>query len=60
MSAINFNDESGHHFKHPERSCKKCLKYPCIKGMDVLVGNFAAYGCTLFEDINTFEICRKK
>ena len=57
---MNFSDENGFHYKHPERSCEKCLKYPCVKNMEILRGNFAAYGCSRFEDSNTFEICHKK
>jgi len=51
-----FKDPDGFHYKHPERSCKHCTKYPCLPKMELLKGNFAAYGCKEFEDDNTFEL----
>ena len=59
-TTVMFKDHDGFHYKHPERSCKKCSKYPCLEGMDKLRGNFAAYGCTQFEDIDTFEVWKPK
>lgn len=53
---IMFKDKNGFHYKHPERSCKRCNKYPCLPNMKILLGDFAAYGCTMFEDSNIFEI----
>ena len=53
---VNFKDKDGFHYKHPEHSCKRCTKYPCLPHMDLLLGDFAAYGCTMFEDDNTFEV----
>ena len=55
-----FKDKDGFHYKHPERDCKKCKKYPCLHNMDILLGNFAAYGCVNFEDVNTFEVWKSK
>jgi hypothetical protein len=55
-----FKDKDGFHYKFPERSCKRCLKYPCVTNMDNLKGNFAAYGCKMFEDENIFYICKSK
>lgn len=53
---VMFKDKNGFHYKHPERSCKRCNKYPCLPNMNILLGDFAAYGCTMFEDSNTFEV----
>lgn len=44
-------DSSGTKYKHPERTCKDCERYPCMKGMDNLVCDFAKYGCRQFKDI---------
>ena len=59
MFVVNFKDSDGFHYKHPERSCKKCLKYPCLNKMDKLKSNFGAYGCRYYEDENTFDLCKK-
>lgn len=48
-------DRDGFSYKHPERSCKRCLKYPCLENMDVLKSDFAKYGCKNFDDSNVFE-----
>ena len=53
---VNFKDKDGFRYKHPERSCKRCTKFPCLPNMNILTGDFAAYGCTMFEDNNTFEV----
>ena len=55
-SEIIFKDKDGFHYKHPERSCLRCIKYPCLPNMDKLKGNFASYGCKYYEDINTFNV----
>ncbi len=54
INEIMFKDKDGFHYKHPERNCKNCKKYPCLNNMDKLYSNFAAYGCKMFEDINIF------
>lgn len=59
-SEVIFKDKDGFHYKHPERSCKRCKNYPCISGMDKLKGDFASYGCTLFEDANVFNVWKSK
>lgn len=59
INSVMFKDPDGFHYKHPERSCRNCSKYPCVENMENLKGNFAAYGCLNFDDINTFEICKK-
>lgn len=56
---IQFNDKDGVHYKHPERSCKHCLKYPCIDNQENLLSNFAAYGCLLYSGDDIFEICKQ-
>ena len=53
---VNFKDKDGFRYKHPERSCKRCTKYPCLPKMSLVFGDFAAYGCTMYEDDNTFEV----
>ena len=53
-------DPDGFHYRHPERSCNKCLKYPCIEGMECLLGDCAKYGCVNYENSNTFELCQQK
>ena len=55
-----FKDKDGFHYKYPERSCKRCMKYPCLEKMEILQCNFAAYGCKMFEDINVFKQCKPK
>lgn len=60
VSEIMFKDKDGFHYKHPERSCKRCMKYPCLKDMDKLKSDFARYGCLNYEDINTFNTCKPK
>lgn len=60
VSELMFKDKDGFHYKFPERSCKRCLNYPCVEKMETLQGNFAAYGCKKFEDSNTFNLCKPK
>jgi hypothetical protein len=55
-----FKDKDGFHYKYPERSCKRCLNYPCLENMNVLKCDFAAYGCKMYEDINVFNKCKPK
>ena len=43
-------DPTGLVYKHPARSCDKCLQYPCIDNMSILVSNFAAYGCENYTE----------
>lgn len=50
-----FKDRDGFTYAHPERSCTRCLNYPCIEKMDTLFSDFAKYGCINFDDINTFR-----
>ena len=52
---VNFKDKDGFRYKHPERSCSRCTNYPCLPNMDILLGDLAAYGCTMYKDENTFE-----
>ena len=52
---VNFKDQDGFRYKHPERSCKRCTNYPCLRNMNLFLGDFAAYGCTMYEDENIFE-----
>lgn len=59
-SEVIFKDKDGFHYKHPERSCRRCLNYPCLPNMSKLLGNFAAYGCRLWSNTNIFNIEKKK
>ncbi len=52
---VIFKDPDGFYYKFPERSCKRCLKYPCINNMDNLKSDFAKYGCKNWDDMNTFD-----
>lgn len=56
INPVMYKDPDGFHYKHPERNCHKCSKYPCLEKMETLKGNFAAYGCVNYENIDTFEI----
>lgn len=51
-----FKDKDGFHYKHPERSCKRCLNYPCLEKMDTLKGDYAKYGCVGWSDENVFDL----
>ena len=54
MSKKNLNhfeySPDGVKYKFPERSCKKCVKYPCFVGMEKRSCDFAKYGCIEFEN----------
>lgn len=56
---VTFKDENGFHYKHPERSCKRCLNYPCIEGFDNLKGDCAKYGCIHYSDENVFNTWKR-
>lgn len=43
-------DKFGLRYKYPDRKCKFCAKYPCFKGIEKCVSNFAAYGCSLYKE----------
>lgn len=60
IAEVKFKDKDGFHYKHPERSCIRCVNYPCLPDMSKLLGDFAAYGCKMFEDVNTFEVWKPK
>ena len=53
-SKIIFKDKDNFHYKFPQRSCLRCLNYPCIPNMDKLKSDFAKLGCRKFSDINVF------
>lgn len=36
------------------------MKYPCLEKMENLKGDFAAYGCKMYEDVNVFDKCKLK
>ena len=58
VKKVIFKDENGFHYRFPERSCDRCLKYPCVDDMQILKGNFAKYGCENWVDSNIFNICK--
>lgn len=60
ISEVMYKDKDGFHYKHPERSCNRCMKYPCLKDMDKLKSDFAKYGCVNYSDINIFSINKDK
>lgn len=52
---VKYRDTDGFTFRHPERSCKLCLNYPCVTNMDKLRCDFAKYGCINFKSVNVFN-----
>lgn len=55
-SKVNiFKDADGLTYAHPERSCSRCLKYPCIPDMKSLRSDFAKYGCINYDDVDIFR-----
>lgn len=55
IDELMYRDRDGVTYKHPERSCKRCLKYPCLPNIDSLYCDFAKYGCKHWSDLNTFD-----
>jgi hypothetical protein len=49
MKDSRFYDNAGVKYRFPERSCKKCNKYPCNKDIITLDVEFAKYGCIMYE-----------
>lgn len=49
-----FKDKDNYHYKFPQRSCSRCLNYPCVPSMDKLKSDFAKFGCKNFADVNVF------
>lgn len=60
VAEVMYKDKDGFRYRHPDRSCERCLKYPCIEGMNKLKGDMAKYGCKLYGDVNTFELWKSK
>lgn len=44
-------DRSGVKLKFPNRRCKDCKKYPCFRGIDKCVSDFASYGCVYYVEL---------
>lgn len=42
-------DRHGVVYTRPSRSCKKCINYPCFKGIENRACDFAKYGCIQFR-----------
>ena len=39
-------DKWGIKYKYPDRTCKKCIRYPCFSGqVEVCKCDYAKYGC---------------
>lgn len=49
-----FKDKDNYHYKFPQRSCSRCLNYPCVPSIDKLKSDFAKFGCKNFADVNVF------
>lgn len=44
-------DRWGILYKYPERTCKKCRRYPCFLGQaEVCKCDYAKYGCINYMD----------
>lgn len=41
------------YWKFPDRSCKDCQEYPCMKGQQTLKSDFAKYGCNQYIIVNS-------
>lgn len=54
MSKMIFKDRNNFYYKFPQRSCQRCLNYPCLPNMDKLKSDFAKIGCKNFNDSNIF------
>lgn len=51
VTAENFyKDKEGIIYKHPERTCKNCSKYPCFRGMELFTCDMAKYGCREYKE----------
>lgn len=51
-----YRDKNGVTYSFPERSCKRCLKYPCLDNMEILLSDFAKYGCIYWSDPDVYKI----
>lgn len=51
MDKLNlYKDKFGVKYKYPNRSCKRCIRYPCFDGIDKCRCDFAQYGCIDYND----------
>ena len=50
ITKVMEKDKFGIKLKFPDRTCKKCKKYPCFSEIKKCVSNFAAYGCIYYQD----------
>lgn len=57
MSVVK--DKFGVKLKFPDRSCKKCKRYPCFEGINNCVCDFASYGCNIYSDGNKSKTISK-
>jgi len=44
-------DKYGIKLKFPNRTCKKCRKYPCFDGISKCLSDFAKHGCTYYSEL---------
>lgn len=50
MEDFILKDSAGIVYKHPERTCSNCTRYPCFDGIKNLSCDFAKYGCRKYID----------
>ena len=51
MNKLEYKDKDGIKYKHPERTCKDCLEYPCQELKVFNLGcDYAKYGCIHYHD----------
>ena len=43
-------DKNGVKYRHPERTCKNCSKYPCFRGQKEMKCDYAKYGCKSYKE----------
>lgn len=41
-------DSAGVKYKHLDRTCKECKRFPCFEGIEICKCDFAKYGCRLY------------
>lgn len=57
MDKLNlYKDKFGVKYKYPNRSCKRCIRYPCFDGIDKCRCDFAQYGCIDYNDNHRSQI----
>ena len=50
MKKVRVNrDAEGVRYKYLDRSCNKCIRYPCFEGIEICKSDFAKYGCKNYK-----------